>query len=102
MGRVCEGMRVCDQCAGKSCGPKGIAHCDEQLREDQAREERRLKPCPFCETEWEEDEEESLVFVNSAHGPRNIKYFVQCEECGAQGPTARLEYEARELWNERK
>ena len=93
-------MTTCNECLGRSCGPKGIAHCDEQMREDQAREERRLKPCPFCETEWDEDEEDSPITVQSLVSVKYPRYAVICEECGAQGPTARLEYEARELWND--
>jgi hypothetical protein len=74
--------------------------CTDLAREHEAREERRLKPCPFCGTEWDEDEEDSPLAVAWLTRGNRMRYQVACEECGARGPEGDLEYEARALWNE--
>jgi hypothetical protein len=34
-------MQICTECLGKSCGPKGIAHCEEQIRQEWLSDRRK-------------------------------------------------------------
>lgn len=49
-------MRTCNECLGRSCGPNGIAHCNEQMAEDERHQEeereaakQETQQCESCE-----------------------------------------------------
>ena len=51
-----------------------------------------LKPCPFCGCDK----------VMTWHvGHRDLPWMVECTGCMAEGPWAKTEKEAMELWNRR-
>ena len=52
----------------------------------------RFIPCPFCK---------EPNYLPVAHYLSCNMYAVLCGACGASGPRARTEPEARELWNRR-
>lgn len=52
----------------------------------------KFKPCPFC----------GLYLAVTWHiGHLDKPWIVNCYECGAEGPRAKTEKEAIELWNKR-
>ena len=51
-----------------------------------------LKPCPFC------GGKDDKCLVITSNGEEN--YWVMCNDCGAEGPTAN-EHKAIEVWNKR-
>lgn len=54
----------------------------------------RLKPCPFCEA----DAVQLVSFVASS-AELDMRYFVQCEKCAAQGPVTLFSQPAVAGWN---
>jgi len=50
-----------------------------------------IEPCPFCgndDPQWSADDAETVLWL-------------ECDECGATGPTAQTHEEAADLWNQR-
>lgn len=56
-----------------------------------------LTSCPFCGAS-----KLKVLIVCEDKAGINKFYAVKCLLCGAQGPDARLQDKARELWNGRK
>ena len=57
--------------------------------------DRRLKPCPFCASEWSE-----LTIAEVDEAPGFIE--VICGGCGCIGPWAKTIGAVRARWNSRK
>lgn len=66
----------------------GLAYAFDPARQEPAREDVALLPCPFC-----------ARLGTFAQRPCDDRYVVKCRGCGALGPAGETRDEAAQNWN---
>lgn len=57
------------------------------------------KPCPFCGKQWPDTEIYAVQEEDGDYEGTWETWQMECESCGARGPTGDSETEAVRLWN---